>query len=56
MIKKLASCIGQYKKETILTPVFVGVECAFEVLIPLKVKDWELRQATDSMLLPEAFW
>ena len=34
MIKKLAKCIGEYKKETILTPVFVGIECAFDVIIP----------------------
>ncbi len=35
MVKKLVGCIGEYKKETIQTPIFVGVECAFEVLIPL---------------------
>ena len=34
MIKKLASCIGKYKKETILTPIFVGIECSFDVIIP----------------------
>ena len=34
MIKKLVSCIGEYKKETILTPVFVGLEVAFDVIIP----------------------
>ena len=34
MIKKLARCIGEYKKETILTPLFVGFECAFDVIIP----------------------
>ena len=34
MIKKLMACIGQYKKETILTPVFVAFECAFDILIP----------------------
>ena len=34
MIKKLAKCIGEYKKETILTPIFVGIECAFDVIIP----------------------
>ncbi len=34
MIKKLAECIGEYKKETILTPVFVGFECAFDIIIP----------------------
>ena len=34
MIKKLMACIGQYKKETILTPVCVAFECAFDILIP----------------------
>ena len=34
MIKKLAKCIGEYKRETILTPIFVGMECAFDVIIP----------------------
>ena len=34
MIKKLMVCIGEYKKETILTPVCVAFECAFDILIP----------------------
>ena len=34
MIKKLMACIGEYKKETILTPIFVAFECAFDILIP----------------------
>ena len=34
MIRKLAKCIGEYKKETMLTPLFVGFECAFDVIIP----------------------
>ena len=34
MIKKLMACIGEYKKETILTPVCVAFECAFDILIP----------------------
>ena len=34
MIKKLVNCIGEYKKETILTPIFVGLEVAFDVIIP----------------------
>ena len=34
MIKKLMSCIGEYKKETILTPIFVAFECAFDIIIP----------------------
>lgn len=35
MIKKLARCIGEYKKETILAPVLVTLEVVLEVLIPL---------------------
>lgn len=34
MIKKLAACIGEFKKETILTPIFVAFESAFDVIIP----------------------
>jgi len=34
MIKKLINYIGEYKKETILTPVFVAMECAFDIIIP----------------------
>ena len=35
MIKKLSKSIRQYKKQTILTPVFVSFEVILEVLIPL---------------------
>lgn len=35
MIKKLAGCIGEYKKDTILAPVLVTLEVVMEVLIPL---------------------
>ncbi len=34
MIRKLISCIGEFKKETILTPIFVAFESAFDVIIP----------------------
>lgn len=34
MIKKLLKSIGEYKKETILTPIFVAFECAFDIIIP----------------------
>lgn len=34
MIRKLMTCIGEYKKETILTPIFVAIECAFDIIIP----------------------
>ena len=35
MIKKLASYIKEYKKSTILTPIFVVLEVVMEVIIPL---------------------
>ncbi len=34
MLKKLASCIGEYKWPSILAPLFVMLECVLEVLIP----------------------
>ena len=34
MIKKLMTCIGEYKKEAILTIVCVAFECGFDILIP----------------------
>lgn len=34
MIKKLLSYIGEYKKQTILAPVFVSLESIMEVIIP----------------------
>ena len=34
MIKKIASCIGEYKKYTILTPVIIIGEVLMEILIP----------------------
>jgi ATP-binding cassette subfamily B protein len=35
MIKRLAGCIRQYKKESILTPVYVTLEVTMEVIIPV---------------------
>ena len=35
MIKRLAKCIREYKKYTILTPILVSFEVILEVLIPL---------------------
>lgn len=35
MIKKLMSCIGEYKKDSILSPVFVTIEVVFEVIVPI---------------------
>jgi len=35
MIKKLLKCVGEYKKPSILSPVFVSLEVVMEVIIPL---------------------
>ena len=35
MIKRLAQCIREYKKDSWLTPVFVAAEVVMEVMIPL---------------------
>ena len=35
MIKRLAKCVREYKKETILTPVLTMMEIVMEVVIPL---------------------
>jgi len=35
VIKHLLSCIGQYKRDTILSPIYVTLEVVMEILIPL---------------------
>jgi len=35
MIKKLASYIGEYKKDSIITPIFIALEVIMEVIIPV---------------------
>ncbi len=35
MIKRLASCVRQYKKASILTPIFMILEVIMEVIIPI---------------------
>ena len=35
MIKQLAGCIREYKKDTIISPLFMALEVAFDVIIPL---------------------
>ena len=39
MIRKLMGCIRQYKRDSILTPVFVTIEVLLEVLIPFLMAD-----------------
>ena len=43
MLKTLAAQIKQYKKSTILTPIFAALEVVMEVLIPMAMA---LRAAT----------
>ena len=35
MIRKLSSYIGEFKKNSIITPIFMVLECICEVIIPL---------------------
>jgi len=37
MIKQLLSGVGQYKKNTVLTPIYVALEVVMEMLIPLLI-------------------
>jgi len=39
MIRKLLSCVGQYKKDSLLAPAFVIIEVILEVIIPLLMAD-----------------
>ena len=39
MIKKLASCIREYKRDTILTPVLVSLEVVMECIIPFIIAE-----------------
>ena len=34
MLKKLAKCVGEYKSHAIKTPIYVALECIFDVIIP----------------------
>ena len=35
MIKKLSGCVREYKREAVLSPIFVTLEVIMEVIIPL---------------------
>lgn len=35
MLKRLSACIGEYKKDTILSPTFIAMEVVMECLLPL---------------------
>lgn len=47
MIGKLASCIRQYKKATVLTPVFMVGEVIFELVVPLLMSKTVLEYLTE---------
>lgn len=47
VIGKLASCIKQYKKATILTPVFMIGEVIFELVVPLLMSKTVLEYLTE---------
>ena len=37
MLKRLSKCIGEYKKNTILTPIFVSMEVVKYLMVKLPV-------------------
>ena len=39
MIRKLLSCVGEYKKDSILAPIYMVLEVLFDILIPLYMAD-----------------
>ncbi|MBQ1252617.1 MAG: ABC transporter ATP-binding protein, partial [Firmicutes bacterium] len=39
MIKRLSACVGEYKRDSILAPIFVSLEVVMEVLIPFLMAD-----------------
>lgn len=47
MIGKLASCIRQYKKATVLTPIFMVGEVIFELVVPLLMSKTVLEYLTE---------
>lgn len=54
MIKQLVKCLGQYKKASILTPVFVTLEVMMDVLIPLvmaKLIDYGIEQGDMNVII-----
>lgn len=54
MLKRLAKCVREYKRDAILTPVCVGFESGLEVLIPLimaRVIDEGINQADMSVIV-----
>lgn len=56
MIGKLASCIRQYKKATVLTPVFMVGEVIFELVVPLLMSKTVLEYLTELSSPTGATW
>lgn len=53
MIKRLAACIRQYKKDTIITPIYVTIEVIMDVIIPLlmaKLIDYGINKGNMSVI------
>lgn len=54
MIKRLASCIRQYKRDTLLTPFYATMEVVMEVVIPLLMAnliDYGINKGNMSVIL-----
>ncbi len=54
MVRKLAKCIREYKKNVIITPLFVTIEVAMDVVIPLlmaRIIDSGISQENMSMII-----
>lgn len=54
MIKRLAGCVRQYKKDTIITPILVAMEAVMDVVIPLlmaKLIDMGINQQNMSIVM-----
>lgn len=53
MIKRLAACVRQYKKDTIITPIYVTIEVIMDVIIPLlmaKLIDYGINKGNMSVI------
>ena len=39
MVKRIAACVREYRRDSLLTPLYVALEVLLEVLIPLVMAD-----------------
>ncbi|MCI8553840.1 MAG: ABC transporter ATP-binding protein [Clostridiales bacterium] len=54
MIRQLARCVGKYRRDTLLTPLFVVFEVVMEVLIPLLMSyliDYGINQGNSGIIV-----